>query len=68
MIIINSDNFGLRENLVSLLKLFKGQGIYECFVPDKVIIGQKRNGMYLLGDFYKIKQDYTRENYILQRN
>src|SRR5690606_36729571 len=40
---------------------FKVKIFNESSVPDKVIIGQ--NGwMYLWGDFYKIKQDYTREN------
>jgi hypothetical protein len=56
-----SDNFGLRENLVSLLSYLKVKVFNESSVPDKVIIGQK-GWMYLWGDFYKIKQDYTREN------
>ena len=56
-----SDNFGFREDLVSLLSYLKVKLFNESSVPDKVIIGQ--NGwMYLWGNFYQIKQDYTREN------
>jgi|GEM_PF-631820 len=56
-----SDNFGFRETLVSLLSYLKVKVFNESSVPDKVIIGQK-GWMYLWGDFYKIRQDYTREN------